>query len=307
MRKSLLAIVSTCLVVAGCASTDYGMYVATQQKIAQSNAMADAAKYAAIAEIAKSGDSAAKVAAVMSLHMGGGNNNSSQTVQVAAPKSVADTALQWASVVLPSLTQVYGISANRQVAITQSNNQAAVATSTNNTFAAMSGNMAKSNTDIAGAGFNSVTTTTANGLTAATNIANSIASAGFNSVTTTAANGLTATTNVANSGLTGLTTTAANGLTATTNVANSGLTSTTNVANSGLTGVLTIGLNGLTAATNISNNGNNSVVSVSNAANASIQSLSSQLSRIQPNVTTTTTTTTNNTSTINNGLNPPTQ
>ena len=221
MRKSLLAIVSTCLVVAGCASNDYGMYVATQQTIAQANAKADAAKYAAIAEIAKSGDSAAKVAAVMSLHMGGGNNNSSQNVQVAAPKSLADTALQWASVLLPSLTQVYGMHANRQVAITQSNNQAAIAQSTNSTFASMSNNMAKSNTDIAGAGFNSVTTTSTNGLTTATNIANS--------------------------GLTGLTTTATNGLTA-----------TRNVADAGITGVVTIGLNGLTTATNISNNGKRS-------------------------------------------------
>ena len=207
MRKSLLAIVSTCLVVAGCASNDYGMYVATQQTIAQANAKADAAKYAAIAEIAKSGDSAAKVAAVMSLHMGGGNNNSSQNVQVAAPKSLADTALQWASVLLPSLTQVYGMHANRQVAITQSNNQAAIAQSTNSTFASMSNNMAKSNTDIAGAGFNSVTTTSTNGLTTATNIANS---------------GLTATRNVADAGITGVVTIGLNGLTTATNISNNG-------------------------------------------------------------------------------------
>jgi len=259
MRKSLLVIGST-LVVAGCASTDYGMYAATQQKIAQANAAADTAKYAAIAEIAKSGDSAAKVAAVMSLHMGGGNNNSPQIVQVAAPKSVADTALQWASIVLPSLTQVYGISANRQIAINQSNNQAAIAQSTNSTFTSMSNNMARSNTDIAGSGFSSVTTTAANGLTAITNVANS-------------------------------------GLTATTSVANSGLTATTNVAGAGITGIVTTGANGLTAATNINNSGNSAVISVSNAANASIQSLSNQLSKIQPNVTTTTT---NNTSTINN-------
>jgi hypothetical protein len=60
----------------------------------------------------------------------------------------------------------------------------------------------------------------------------------------------------------------------------------------------------LTTATNISNNGNASIVSVSNAANASIQSLSNQLPNIQPNVTTTTK---NKTSTVNNGLNTPTQ
>ncbi len=267
MKLKLLAL-SSVIALTGCATKDYALYAETQQKIAQAQAMSDAARYAALAEIAKQGDSAAKVAAVMSLQMGGGSGSGPRVNQIAPPKSMGETALQWTSVLLPSLTQFYGIAANRQVAITQSNNQAAIAQSTNSTFATMSNNQATSNTAIANAG-----------LTAATNIANS----GLTAVTTTAANGLTATTNVANSGLTAVTTTAANGLTA-----------VTTVANTGIGQVGTTAAAGLTAATAINASSNTAITNVSNSANAAITNLSNQIPNLQPNVTTTTTTTNNN-------------
>lgn len=179
--KKLALISLAVLALTGCAtSKDYQLYAETQQKIAHANAMAETARYAALAEIAKSGDTASRVAAVMSLNMGSGQGVKPPQ-QVAPPKSFGDTALQWTSVLLPSLTQVYGISANRQIAITQSNNQAAIAKSTNDTFATMNSNMATSNTAIAGAGF-----------TAVTNVANT----GIAQVGSTAAAGLTAVTNV---------------------------------------------------------------------------------------------------------------
>jgi hypothetical protein len=143
--------------------------------------MAETARYAALAEIAKTGDSGARVAAVMSINFGSQGGNGPRVQQVAPPKTFGETALQWTSVLLPSLTNIYGITANRQVAVTQSNNQAAVAKSTNETFATMNGNMATSNTAIANAGF-----------TAVTNVANT----GIAQVGTTAAAGLTAVTNV---------------------------------------------------------------------------------------------------------------
>ena len=256
MKLKLLAI-SSVIALTGCATKDYALYAETQQKIAQAQAMSDAARYAALAEIAKQGDSAAKVAAVMSLQMGGGSGSGPRVNQVAPPKSMGETALQWTSVLLPSLTQFYGIAANRQVAITQSNNQAAIAQSTNSTFATMSNNQATSNTAIANAG-------------------------------------LTAATNIANSGLTAVTTTAANGLTATTNVANSGLTAVTTVANTGIAQVGTTAAAGLTAATAINASSNTAITNVSNAANTSITNLANQIPNLQPNVTTTTTTTTTN-------------
>lgn len=212
--KNLAFITLAVLSLTGCAtSKDYQLYAETQQKIAQANAMAETARYAALAEIAKSGDTASRVAAVMSLNMGSGQGVKAPQ-QVNPPKSFGDTALQWTSVLLPSLTQVYGINANRQIAITQSNNQAAVAKSTNETFATMNGNMATSNTAIANAGF-----------TAVTNVANS---------------GLTATTNVANTGIAQVGTTAANGLTAATNISTSANTAITNVSNAANTSLQTL-------------------------------------------------------------------
>lgn len=199
MRKILL-IVGVLASLTGCASQEYALYAETQQKIAQAQAMSDTARYAALAEIARQGDSAAKVAAVMSLQMSGGSGSGPRVQQVNPPRTFGDVALQWTSVLLPSLTQFYSISANRQIAVTQSNNQAAIATSTNNTFATMSNNQATSNTAIANAGFTAVTDVAKAGLTATQNTA----TAGINGVVTTAANGLTAATTISNNGNTAI-------------------------------------------------------------------------------------------------------
>ena len=206
MIKNIILALTVAVTTVGCATNkDYQMYAETQQKIAQANAMAETARYAALAEIAKTADPGARVAAVMSINFGAQGSNSPRANQVAAPRTFGDTALQWTSVLLPGLTNIYGITANRQVAITQSNNQAAVAQSTNATFATMNSNMATSNTAIANSGF-----------TAVTNVANS---------------GLTAVTNVANTGIAQVGTTAAAGLTAVTAVNASSNTAITNVSN----------------------------------------------------------------------------
>jgi hypothetical protein len=215
--KKLAFITVALLALTGCATNkDYQMYAETQQKIAQANAMAETARYAALAEIAKTADPGARVAAVMSINFGAQGSNSPRVNQVAAPRTFGDTALQWTSVLLPGLTNIYGITANRQVAITQSNNQAAVAQSTNATFATMNSNMATSNTAIANSGFTAVTNVANSGLTAVTNVANT----GIGQVGTTAAAGLTAVTTVANSGLTAVTAVNASSNTAITNVSN---------------------------------------------------------------------------------------
>ena len=72
MKLKLLALCGL-LALTGCATNkEYALYAETQQKIAHANAMAETARYAALAEIAKSGDSASRVAAVISLNMGSG-------------------------------------------------------------------------------------------------------------------------------------------------------------------------------------------------------------------------------------------
>ena len=206
MIKNIVIALTVAVMTVGCATNkDYQLYAETQQKIAHAQAMSDTARYAALAEIAKTADPGARVAAVMSINFGSQSGNSPRVQQVNPPKTFGDTALQWTSILLPSLTNIYGITANRQVAVTQSNNAASVAQSTNATFATMNGNMATSNTNIANAGF-----------TAVTNVANS---------------GLTAVTTVANTGIAQVGTTAAAGLTAVTNVNASSNTAITNVSN----------------------------------------------------------------------------
>jgi hypothetical protein len=139
-KIKLLAILAASVALVGCGTTEqYKMYADTQKSIAQANAMAETARYAALAEIAKTGDSGARVAAVMSINFGSQGGNGPRVQQVAPPKTFGETALQWTSVLLPSVTNLYGISANRQIAITQSNNAAATAASTNAAFVGMAG------------------------------------------------------------------------------------------------------------------------------------------------------------------------
>ncbi|NBO29604.1 MAG: hypothetical protein EBV10_10250, partial [Synechococcaceae bacterium WB6_1A_059] len=136
--KLKLLLLSAALLLAGCASgpSSYQLYAETQKAIAQAHAVTETARFNALAEIAKNGDSAAKVAAVLSIQMGGGSNQRSQQ-QVAAPETIADTALKWTSVLLPSFTQFYSINRNSAVAMRQSDNQAAIAISTNKAFTDM--------------------------------------------------------------------------------------------------------------------------------------------------------------------------
>ena len=195
MTKNIAIALTVAVMTVGCATNkDYQLYAETQQKIAHAQAMSDTARYAALAEIAKTADPGARVAAVMSINFGSQSGNSPRVQQVNPPKTFGDTALQWTSILLPSLTNIYGITANRQVAVTQSNNAASVAQSTNATFATMNGNMATSNTNIANAGFTAVTTVANTGIAQV----GATAAAGLTAVTTVNANSNTAITNVAN-------------------------------------------------------------------------------------------------------------
>ncbi len=188
--KLTLTAIGMVFLLSGCAaSKEYVLYAETQKAIAQANAqahaMSESARYAALAEIAKNGDATARVAAAMSLSFsnngGGQGQRTLPTPHVNPPKNWQDTALQWTSVLLPAVTQMYGIAANRDVAITQSNNMAAVSQSTNSTMLGM----ANAHNSTATAGFN------ANAATAAS---------GFTAVQNTSASGFSAVTNVTNAG-----------------------------------------------------------------------------------------------------------
>jgi hypothetical protein len=284
--RSIIAISIAALLTAGCATnTDYKMYAETQQKIAQANAVAQTAKYNALAEIAKSGDSAAKVAAVLSIHMGNnaGGAQSAAQQNIAAPEDLNQKMLRWAGVLLPTVTQGLGIAAQlhaanvqKQIAVTQSNNAAATAQSTNNTFAAMSTNMATSNTNIAKAGFDAVVS--------GTNAIVTVSNAGITGVSNTAAAGLTATQNTATSGLT-----------ATTTAATAGLTTAGTLGTAGIAGVNTAAATGVTGLNTAVVNAN---LVTSNVAAGYTSALETAIGKLTG--TTTTTTTTSTTTTTNN-------
>jgi len=131
MRKSILAGAIGVLALTGCASNNYQQYAQTQQQIAVARAESEIARYKALEAIANSGDTTARVAAVIALQQGSPQNNSPKIEQ---PTSTGDTALRWASILVPSLTQIYGIGKSTDLAITNSNNNKEIAINSNETM-----------------------------------------------------------------------------------------------------------------------------------------------------------------------------
>jgi hypothetical protein len=143
----LLALAVCSVALTGCATAEYAAYA----DIHKAQAASQTARYQALADIAKQGDTAAKVAAVMSLQMGAVQNQP----QVAAPKSFGDHLLQWTSVLLPTATQIYSVSKQAQVGIAQSNNATTLGVSTDAAFVGLAGK-------IQAPGATTTTTTTTN-------------------------------------------------------------------------------------------------------------------------------------------------
>ena len=181
-RTALIAVLA--LALTGCAH-EYTAYAEAQKAQAQ----AQAAKYAALAEIAKMGDTTAKVAAVMSINGFGGQ----QQQQINAPRHWADYALSFTGALLPVVGQVYAVNKQSAVAIAQPNNATTlgiaqansnrdVQTATSTAFVSMAGTGFKATSDIAASGFSS---------------ASASASAGFTAIGNTATAGLTAATAIA--------------------------------------------------------------------------------------------------------------
>jgi hypothetical protein len=114
-----------------CASNDYELYAKTQQQIALAKSEADIARYKALETIANNGDTTSRVAAVIALQQGAPQNNSPLIQQ---PTNKGDTALRWASVLVPSLTQLYSIGKSTDLAIVNSNNNKEIAINSNETM-----------------------------------------------------------------------------------------------------------------------------------------------------------------------------
>ena len=151
----LIATTIAVLSLTGCATGQYQAYADAHK----AQAAAQTARYQALAEIAKMGDTTAKVAAVMSLQMGGQQQNT----QINAPKSWADYALQWTGLLLPTFGQVYTINKQTSLGLRQSDNATALGVSTNAAFVgiasqiqAPAANVTLSGTGVIGAGTYSI-------------------------------------------------------------------------------------------------------------------------------------------------------
>lgn len=183
------------LALVGCASTDYTKYSETQVAIARYKAESEKARYAVLAEIVKKGDPTASVAAVMSMQMGMGGNAQEQRLE--APRSSGDDALKWASLLIPSAVQGFGIYANARVATTQSNNATTTALSTNSTFASIANTGSNNQASMSSNGNSAITSVASNATTALTSMGNSANTALTGMATSNATNVSTALTNQA--------------------------------------------------------------------------------------------------------------
>jgi len=310
--KKLIAIAFLSLGLSGCGK-QYMMYAEAQKAIATENAKAyaaaETARYNALAQIAKDGDATSRVAAAMSLSLGGGGGSRApQPPNIVAPKSAGETALQWTSTVLPVAATIYGIAANRDVAIKQSDNDRARFENTNAAMLGMSNNQAATAASgftaingVASAGFKSVSDTATAGFNSNQNIAN----AGFKSVSDTATAGFTSNQNIANAGFTAVTKiaeTAKPNITITSgpgssiNAGNSGTSSSGSIAYeyNELQTIQTLAGNGVigSGAYTFADNTNNSTNGSYNPNNA----VDNRVDNSDNSTNTTTTTTTNNTS-----------
>ena len=134
--KTLLLLAA--LALTGCATQDYEAYANAQKAIAEANAASSKARYEALSKVAETGDASSKIAAVMALALGGGGGGQApQVQQVQAPQP--NQALQWAGILVPSLTTLASINANMRIGLANSDASARIAESTNSTFLGVAG------------------------------------------------------------------------------------------------------------------------------------------------------------------------
>ena len=128
----LLTIAIAAFILTGCATNaEYTAYVEAHK----ARASAETARFNALQAIASKGDTTAAVAAAMALSQAGGSNQT----PIAAPVSASESALRWASILSPVITQGYIAHQNARVSIAHSNNAAATAASTNAAFVGIAG------------------------------------------------------------------------------------------------------------------------------------------------------------------------
>lgn len=133
LMKFLLSLLVAVSLTACATSQDYTSYAEAIKAKAESESTANAiiaiARYRALSQIAASGDTTAKVSAVMAIQ--GEQGGSARTVtsgsgDIAKPENASETALRWASILVPSTVQATGMYLNAKLGTTQSNNSTSV-------------------------------------------------------------------------------------------------------------------------------------------------------------------------------------
>jgi hypothetical protein len=122
MKRLILAI-TVALTLTACATNQEAYYKAVEareNRLAQQELRIDSA----ITEMSAAGGPEAKGMGIMYFGMKSAGAKQAQQM-IAAPKSVADSLLPWASLIVPSLTQWYSITKNAEIAINSSNNSLA--------------------------------------------------------------------------------------------------------------------------------------------------------------------------------------
>ncbi len=116
----LLAIAAATLTLTACATNQEAYYKAIEareNRLAQQELRTDSA----IAEMASKGDEQAKGMGLMYFALKSAGVKANQQM-IPAPKSVAESLLPWASILVPSLTQLYSIQQNTAVQLRHSDN-----------------------------------------------------------------------------------------------------------------------------------------------------------------------------------------
>jgi hypothetical protein len=119
MKRIILA-TFVALTLTACATNQdayYNAIAAREARQAEQELRADTA----IAQMAASGDAQAKGMALMHFAMKANSVKQNQQA-IAAPKTMAESLLPWASLIVPSITQFYSITKNAEIAINSSNN-----------------------------------------------------------------------------------------------------------------------------------------------------------------------------------------
>lgn len=131
-----LTVAISVVFLAGCSTAgDYYKSVDTSNshnvEMAKAFAASETARYNALAQIAQSGDATAKVAATMALALGGGSR---QGQQAAVAQPLRSETLEWASILVPGVTQGLSIYYNTKANINANNNATKLGMDTNSTF-----------------------------------------------------------------------------------------------------------------------------------------------------------------------------